>query len=352
MAVGWMMRRAGALLLLAAGCAPPPPVVEKAPDRFVNLPTPPELLALDTRVPEILEMDRIPGAVILVGQGELVLYRKAFGNARLDTVWDLASCTKVVGTTTAAMKLVEEGRLGLEDPVSKHVPAFAGRDVTIRELLVHQSGLPAYLTPKAKTPDGILGEISGLRMEKSYRYSCLNMVSLARVIEQVTGKPLATYLQEAVFGPLGMKDTGWFPDPARCALTAGDVPAGTVHDPLARTYANREHQSGNAGLFSTADDLAVFCRQLLRGRILKPGTVDLMLTPAPSASKDARALGWDLFDDTPFRPGIGHTGFTGTLIWMDPSRSRYCLVLSNRTFHGEKTDVRRLRREVLSRVNP
>jgi CubicO group peptidase (beta-lactamase class C family) len=326
------MPRLIVLALALAGCAVPPP---DSP--------------LDRLVPPILEGDNIPGAVVLVGGPDGVRYRKAFGAASIDTVWDLASCTKVVATTTAAMKLVEEGRIGLHDPVSKHLSGFAGRDITVEELLTHRSGLPAYLSPKPEwTPDDIFARVTALRASKETRYSCLNMLSLARLVEAVTGTSLGDYCRDAIFEPLGMKDTGFAPTSSRCAPTAPNVPPGVVHDPLARAYGTPEHRSGNAGLFSTADDLALFCRALLAGKILKPETVRRMFTP----NSDTRGLGWDVFDDPPYRPGVGHTGFTGTLIWLHPPSGRFALVLSNRTLRGENVDVRRLRKEVLAVVNP
>lgn len=127
---------------------------------------------LDAVVTEILQKDKIPGAVILAGTKDAITCRKAFGTAKIDTVWDLASCTKIIATTTAAMILVEQGKLSLDDPLEKYLPAFKGRDITIRELLVHRSGFAAYLNPKAKTPDAIIEEIAGLKsLEKKFRYS-------------------------------------------------------------------------------------------------------------------------------------------------------------------------------------
>lgn len=174
------------------------------------------------------------------------------------------------------------------------------------------------------------------------------MISLGRVVETVAGMPLGEYLQRKVFGPLGMKDTGYRPDPTRCAPSTPEI-VGRVHDPLARSYMTAEHQSGNAGLFSTADDLAIFCRALLSGKILKPETVKEMFRP----DMYTRGLGWDVFDDAPWKPGVGHTGFTGTLIWIDPVKKRFLVLLDNRTYHGEKeVKDKRLREEVLKVVNP
>ena len=173
------------------------------------------------------------------------------------------------------------------------------------------------------------------------------MITLGRLVEEVTGRPLADHLRDSVFGPLGMKDTGFAPDRSRCAPTSSRIP-GIVHDPLARAYATSDHQSGNAGLFSTADDLAVFCSALLRGEILRRETLDLMFEP----DEETRGLGWDVFDDRPWRPGVGHTGYTGTLIWMLPDEGRFAVVLTNRVHPDDTAKVGRLRREILSIVNP
>lgn len=127
---------------------------------------------LDTLVPAILEQDRIPGAVVLAGDLEKTSYRKAFGTAKLDTIFDLASCTKVVATTTAAMMLVEQGKLSLDDPLGKFVKPFEGREITLRDLLHHRSGLPAYMTPRTATPEDILGEFAKLKPgKKTLQYS-------------------------------------------------------------------------------------------------------------------------------------------------------------------------------------
>ena len=178
------------------------------------------------------------------------------------------------------------------------------------------------------------------------------MISLGRVVETVTRMPLSEYLQKNVFGPLSMKDTGYRPEASRCAPTTPEI-LGRVHDPLAARYMTGDHQSGNAGLFSTGDDLAVFCRALLSGKILKPATVDLMFTPVPGESTNLRGLGWDVFENRPWAPGVGHTGFTGTLLWINPDKGRFLVLLTNRTYFGEKkVNVRPLREAVLKFVNP
>lgn len=305
---------------------------------------------LDRAVPPIMARDRIPAAVVVVGTKDGIEYRRAFGAARLDTIFDLASLTKAVGTATAALMLVEEGKLSLDDPVARHLPLFEGRTFTVRDLLTHRTGLPAYLKPRASTPEGILREISGLKADGAHRYGCLNMIVLGRLVEEAAGKPLDAYLREAVFAPQGMKDTGYDPEPSRCAPTS-DEPPGRVHDPLARAYRTKEHAPGNAGLFSTGDDLALFCRNLLSGRILKPETVERLLSPAGMSGADTRGLGWDVFDEAPYAPGSGHTGYTGTMIWIDSARTRFLVLLTNRVYPDDKAGVGALRREVLSIVN-
>jgi serine-type D-Ala-D-Ala carboxypeptidase len=319
-----------AVLLAAAGCQSAP-VMQSS---------------LDRTVPFILDQDQIPSAVIVSGDVDRVTYARAFGDARLDTIYDLASCTKVVATTTAVMKLVEEGKLSLDDPIGKYLKPFEGRRITIRDLLHHRSGLPAYLTPRTGSTDAILAEIAALRPVREYTYSCLNMLSAARIVEHVTKMPLAEYVKTTIFVPLGMNDTSFSPTASRCAPTGKDL-QGVVHDPLARAYSTAEHQSGNAGLFSTGADLALFCQALLQGRILKPATVAEMFAP----DENTRGLGWDVFDDWPYKPGVGHTGFTGTLLWLDPETGRFAVVLTNRVLTGEKTSVTRLRKEVLAAVN-
>lgn len=172
------------------------------------------------------------------------------------------------------------------------------------------------------------------------------MILLGRVVEEIRGVPLAEYLRGAVFEPLGMKDTSYRPPFGRCAPTRPKE-TGVVHDPLARAYGCPERQPGNAGLFSTGDDLARFCAALLRGEVLRPETLRRAFAP----NADLRGLGWRMWRDAPFAPGVGHTGFTGTLVWLDPAKGRFALVLTNGVYPGERANVERLRREVLAAVN-
>jgi CubicO group peptidase (beta-lactamase class C family) len=138
------------------------------------------------------------------------------------------------------MKLVEEGKLSLDDPIGKHLKSFEGRRITIRDLLHHSSGLPAYLTPKAGTTDGILEEIAALRPVRGYTYSCLNMLSAARIVEHVTKMPLAEYVRINLFEPLGMKDTSFSPPASRCAPTGS-----SRRGPTSRSSARRSSRGAS-----------------------------------------------------------------------------------------------------------
>ena len=305
-----------------------------------------------------------PGAIAVVGtrEGEIASY--AVG--RIDwpatapmpderTLWDLASLTKVVGMTTAMMQLVEQGRVDLDAPVVRYLPEFAGEGkerVTIRHLLTHSSGLPSWrpLYKEATTADTAvaivlatpLDTVPGARMV----YSDLGAILLGKVVERVSGEPLDAYLARHVTGPLGMSSTFYRPDASmrdRVAPTEFDPwrqrhVRGEVHDENAYMLGG---VSGHAGLFSTAADLTRFARMMLNGgaldgvRVLRPETI-AQFTAVQDPTLSHRALGWE----TPngqnsaghhmSARAFGHTGFTGTSIWMDPERGAFVLLLSNR----------------------
>lgn len=305
-----------------------------------------------------------PGAIAVVGtrEGEAVSY--AVG--RIDwpagapvpderTLWDLASLTKVVGMTTAMMQLVEQGRVDLDAPVGRYLPEFTGEGkerVTIRHLLTHSSGLPAWrpLYKEASTADTAvsivlatpLDTMPGARMV----YSDLGAILLGKVVERISGEPLDAYLARHVTGPLGMSSTFYRPD-----ASARDRVAPTEFDPWRQRHIWGEvHDenaymlggvSGHAGLFSTAGDLTRFARMMLNGgtldgvRVLRPETI-AQFTAVQDPPLSHRALGWE----TPngqnsaghhmSARAFGHTGFTGTSLWMDPERGAFVLLLSNR----------------------
>lgn len=292
-----------------------------------------------------------------------------------DTIFDLASLTKVVATATAVMQLVEQGKIRLEDPVAQYWPEFAANgkaEITVSELLTHYSGLRGDLDLKPEWS----GYETAMRMIVAEQpiappgtrwiYSDINFETLGEIVRRVSGQPLDVYCAEHIFKPLGMKDTHFKPARAlrrRIAPTEyqketrGKMLWGEVHDPTAY---NMGGVAGHAGLFSTADDLARFAQMLLNGgslggaQILSPLSVLKMTTPqSPSGKTAVRGLGWDI--DSPhsstrgelFPVGsFGHTGFTGTSIWLDPVSKTYVIILTNRVHPTGKGDVSELRSRV------
>ncbi|RBH57580.1 MULTISPECIES: serine hydrolase [Pseudomonas] len=326
---------------------------------------------------------RIPGAVVLIGDASHVFYRQAFGQRAtlpapepmtLDTEFDLASLTKVIATTTAIMQLAETGRLDLDAPVAHYWPAFAahGKDtVSVRNLLAHTSGLRADLPARPAQPgrEGVLKAIAAEspRSAPGERviYSDLNFVVLGELVERISHRSLDAYCQAYIFAPLGMRDTLFLPDVGRAARSAPTTPdkagmrQGRVHDPTAQWMGG---VSGNAGLFSTADDLARFAQMLLNdGRvgstpILRPQSISALATTAsPLASPPWRGLGWELAaplvpnrDRLPPIGMLGHTGYTGTGLWIDPQTHQFIVILSNRVHPNDRGDARPLRAQLLA----
>jgi uncharacterized protein YbbC (DUF1343 family)/CubicO group peptidase (beta-lactamase class C family) len=320
----------------------------------------------------------IPGGVVLIGHNGKVVYRKAFGMRSLepdkeamtvDTIFDLASLTKCIATTTSVMKLVQEGKIRLNDPVSVYLPEFAKngkKDITIRELLTHYSGLTEDLDLKTAWK----GREAAFQMAMDQKpvfppgsrflYSDINFETLGFIVEKVSGMSLNDYAAKNVFEPLGMKDTRFLPPAewrSRIAPTEYDeshqMLRGVVHDPTARRMGG---VAGHAGLFSTADDLSIFAQDLLSGfHILTPLTVEKMTTPQqPPTSSVLRGLGWDI--DSPYSSprgeifpigSFGHTGFTGTSIWIDPASKSYVILLTNAVHpHGHNSSIVQLRARV------
>jgi uncharacterized protein YbbC (DUF1343 family)/CubicO group peptidase (beta-lactamase class C family) len=338
---------------------------------------------------------KMPGAVVLVGHGDEVPYVKAFGHRTLvpareamttDTIFDVASLTKVVATTTAVMVLVEEGRLGLDEAVAAHIPGFAryGKQrITVRHLLTHVSGLRADLD----LPVEFEGAAEAIRLAceevpesapgEKLVYSDINFFLLGEIVARVSGRPLEQFVRERVFEPLGMRDTTFLPAASlqpRIAPTEACTPLGwpcgtpgapmlrgTVHDPTARRMGG---VAGHAGVFSTAEDLSRFCRMILgggtlaRARLLSPLSVALMTRPAtPLELTQVRGLGWDIDSRFALNRGdlfpvgtFGHTGWTGTSIWIDPPNRTYLVFLSNRVHPDGKGDVGAVRARVASIV--
>ncbi|MBV9340084.1 MAG: DUF1343 domain-containing protein [Acidobacteria bacterium] len=316
--------------------------------------------ALDDIVTSAVEKHEIPGAVLLVGHEGRVVYRKAFGQRSLepsasamsaDTIFDLASLTKVIATTTAVMQLLEQGKVRLNDAVAKYIPEFAQNgkaDITLRDLLTHYSGLPPDLDLSHPWSGRDLGYSMAFAsspiapLETKFVYSDINFIVLGAVIERVSGVTLDSYCRDRIFAPLGMSHTRFLPPHewlSQIAPTEYDekqqMLRGVVHDPTARRMGGI---AGHAGLFSTADDLAKFATALLDGRgPLSPEAIEKMSTPQqPPTAPTLRGLGWDI--DSPFSSNrgellpvgsFGHTGFTGTSIWIDRTTGAYVILLTN-----------------------
>src|SRR5437867_1517808 len=270
-----------------------------------------------------------PGASLVVGDKQVNIIEEAVGHfdydpkspaVEIDTIYDIASLTKVVATTTLAMMLFEEGKLDLNAPIGR---------VTIRQLLTHSAGLPAQPPPE--------GEVEfRLEYEPGTKtlYSDTGFILLGRIIEQIGGAPLDLLAGERIFEPLGMSNTCFNPDPVlvpRIAPTTPDI-RGRVHDSAAAALGG---VAGHAGLFSTARDLAKFCRMMLRGG----PAIELFTHRTESVPGSTRALGWDTRSEERSSSGhyfsmktFGHTGFTGTSIWIDPMRELYVVFLTNRVY--------------------
>jgi len=268
-----------------------------------------------------------------------------------DTIFDVASLTKVVATTTAAVQLVQRGEIRLNDPVAKYIPEFAQNgkeDITVRELLTHFSGLPEDLDLTSPW-EGRKAALDMAFAEKPihspgsrFLYSDINFIILGALVERVSGMTLDVYCRRNIFIPLGMTHTRFLPPSAwspRIAPTQYDehdkMLRGVVHDPTARRMGG---VAGHAGLFSDADDLSKFARALLEGSaIVSPLMVEKMTTPQqPPTASVLRGLGWDI--DSPFSStrgdlfpvgSFGHTGFTGTSLWIDPTTRTFIIILSN-----------------------
>ena len=356
---------------------------------------PGRLARVDGVIGEAIAARQLPGAVLLAGRGDEIAYLKAYGHRAVlpaeeamtdDTVFDLASLTKVVATTTSVMILVEEGRIRLNDRVASFIPEFGryGKSgITVRHLLTHVSGLRPDLDLGAEfhgTGEAIARaceEVPVAAPGERFVYSDIGFILLGEIVKRVSGKPLDVFAHERVFAPLGMTDTMFTPPDRlrpRIAPTEACTPLGwpcegpgrvmlrgVVHDPTARRM---DGVAGHAGLFSTARDLSAFARMILGGgtlkgaRILSPLTVAKMTMAAtPGGMASVRGLGWDL--DTSYSSNrgelfpigsFGHTGFTGTSLWIDPVTRTYVVLLSNRVHPDGKGDVTPLRARVATLV--
>ncbi len=354
MSVRWLPLILAALA--ACGRARPTPVPAPAPPTVAQ--------AVRAVLEQALADSAFPGAYAIVGTTHEDL--ASVGVGRIDwpadspaptanTLWDLASLTKVVGLTSAVLQLVGERRIDLDAPVQRYLPQFTGAGkewVTVRHLLTHSSGLPSWrpLHKEAVGADSALLLALATPLDRapgdSMVYSDLGAITLGRLVERVSGQSLDVYLATRVFGPAGMYETMYRPpDSLRSRIAPTEYDPwrqrkvhGEVHDENARALGG---VSGHAGLFSTAADMARFARLYLRGGvaggvIILPPAQIAEFTRVQNATQSHRALGWETPTGTNsagdlLSPGsFGHTGFTGTSIWMDPRRGMFVILLSNR----------------------
>jgi CubicO group peptidase (beta-lactamase class C family) len=352
----------------------------------------------DTIILESIERREIPGAVLAVVRNGKMAYIKAYGSRQIypdtvpmaeNTVFDMASVSKSMSTAICAMILLEQGKIRLNDNVRNYIHGYKGwenengkqTDIKIIDILTHTSGLPPYAdveTVKEKygapNPDGLIEYIATCKRDfapkTDFQYSCLNFITLQRIIEKVSGQDLRTFAKENIFDVLDMKHTDYNPDGEPLALCAptekqpdGSVLAGKVHDPLARIM--NDGVSGNAGVFSNADDIAILAAALLNDgksvlnnkRILSPLTVKLMRTVPESVKKFGRTPGWDIYSPYASNNGdlfglntFGHTGYTGTSLIIDPDTNTAVILLTNRVHPDDKGSVVRLRALVANAV--
>ena len=315
---------------------------------------------VDQVIEQAIAAKQIPGAVLLVGHNGEVVYRRAYGMRALeparepmtvDTIFDAASLTKPVVTATCMMKLVQLGKVRLADAVSKYIPEFGKNgkeEITIRQLLTHFSGLRPDLdlkdpwSGKQAAFDLIAAEKSVNPPGTTFVYSDINFEILGLLVERVAGVPLEKYAEEVVFKPLEMEHTRFLPPRdwvPRIAPTEYDeknqMLRGVVHDPTARRMGG---VAGHAGMFTTADDLARFAQAILdRDKFLTPPLIEKMTTPqTPPWSTFIRGFGWDIDTQWANNRGelfpigsFGHTGFTGTSLWIDPYSKTYVILMTN-----------------------
>ena len=336
-----------------------------------------DLSPLKVELSKAIQAKEAPGAVFWLDQGGEVAHwalgrRAVVPTAEAmteDTIFDAASLTKVVATLPSILLLMEAGKVDLDAPIGRYLPGAPATNITVKHLLTHCSGLPAGI-PKEPAwsgyEEGIRraeGLISRALPDCVFRYSDVNFVLLGEIVRLVSGQSLAVFAQERVFAPLGMTDTGFTPEAGllpRIAPTEmdelGAMLRGVVHDPTARRMGG---VAGHAGLFTTAADVAKFCKAMLRGGLLKPETMALVrAVQTPITIFERRGLGFDLdskFSRPRGKPGFalgsfGHTGFTGTALWIDPQTDSFYVLMTSRLHPAGKGGVRDLYERLGTRV--
>jgi CubicO group peptidase (beta-lactamase class C family) len=358
------------LLCLAIACQPVPQEIRRH-----------DFSQIGRVVEEEIEQGNFPGAVVLVGRRDDILYWEAFGREvtepfeepiEKNTIFDLASMTKPIATATSIMILRDRKALKLDAYVGKYLPAFAcnGKEkVRLSHLLTHTSGLPAYTNAAnleeqfgSPCPQKVIEKIYALKAistpGEKFRYSCLGYITLAHIVELISRKSIGDFSRQNIFAKLGMKHTAynppdsWEKDIAATQIVEGKLLRGTVHDPLAKLMACL---SGNAGLFSNARDLSIYCRMLLndgtlnRKRVLSPEAVAMLTTE----QAHGRAYGFDVSSGYSWVKGshapeeaFCHTGYTGTSIVCDPVSKTFVIILTNRVHPNDKGSVKPVRKKV------
>lgn len=399
------MKKIFSLLLIVAfvaGCAQEPGTLRHATPESKGMNSE-KLAQIDREIQRAMDEGNIPGAVVSIVQDDKIVFLKAYGNKQVypdtipmtvETMFDMASCSKCIGTTLSFMQLVENGYVRLSDEVNMYIPDFkpwvdpeTGEevDITIQDLLTHTSGLAAYIATASylekygpDSPDSLIKHIAteiprGFRPKTNYRYSCLNLVTIQNVLQNITGMKLEDYAEQNVFGKLGLKHACYEPKkrhPELLPLVAptekqedGTCLLGEVHDPMARLC--NSGNSGNAGVFINAEDCSVICAAIMNGgaingnRILSPKTVDMMATvPEDNAPWIGRAIGWDnrssaaglrgdIFSRT---RSICHTGYTGPSIMMDLDSKTAVILLCNRVHPNDDGGTGKVRARIANIV--
>ena len=359
------------LLVSFASVAPAASLVE-GPERTAQI---------DYLVESSIAKGIIAGGVVLVGNGREILFEKGYGrtallfdaqSVRIDTLFDLASLTKVVATTPSILKLAEEGNLSLVDPVTKWLPEFAGTgkdDLLILHLLTHTSGLDDIPLNSAFPRQSAISRAAAERLKgeigSRFRYADINFILLGEIVSRASGMELDRFASSAFYAPLGMTDTGFRPDAEKLPRTAATLTSDNVwlvgrpQDYPARQLGD---VAGHAGLFSTARDLATFCRMLLNDgewggkRVLSERAVRQMTAPYFSrGGKVVRGLGWDI--SSPYssprgngfsEASFGHTGYSGASIWVDPEADLFVVFLTSRLEYRKISEISWLRGELSS----
>lgn len=337
---------------------------------------------IDLELNKAIKESKIPGAVLWI-EKDNNLYHQRYGKKCLtpapksmekDTIFDAASLTKVMATAPSIMILVEEGKLSINDPVTKHIPKFKGvqkNKITIKQLLTHTSGLPPVLPlkPEWKGYEQAIKLCYSAEIRNTpgrhFRYSDVNYIILGEIVKRTSGLSLKSFSQKNLFAPLGMKDTGFSPKKIKIHRIApttkekGKLIHGVVHDPTARAMGG---VAGHAGLFTTANDLAKFCRMIVNDglgedkRILKKQTIEEMTKSQTSMflHKVRRGIGWDIDSKYssprgkgfPKLESFGHTGWTGGSVWIHPKSKSFVILLTNRNHPFERRSIKYLREEI------